>query len=154
MATTTPTTIETGAAPGEAASGADTRGGVRGVADKAIETARDTASQAFETTRDTARGAARRTADALDTSPLAVLAGGVALGVLIGVLIPRLARERDMLAPLGKKLADSVTSAAQAAREAGKAEIEALIPNAEGTKERVTQLVGTVIDAAKNAGKR
>jgi hypothetical protein len=93
----------------------------------------------------------RTTVEALGENPLALLAGGVALGVLIGALLPRLAKEREVLDPLGKKLADSATAAARAAREAGQSEIEAILPGRDATKERVTQLIETVLEAAKGA---
>ncbi|AJP74320.1 hypothetical protein TS85_06485 [Sphingomonas hengshuiensis] len=91
--------------------------------------------------------------EGLGENPLALLAGGVALGVLIGALLPRLAKERELLDPIGRKIADRATAAAQAAKEAGKQEIDALLPNKDDTKERVSALFGTVIGAAKDAAK-
>ena len=93
----------------------------------------------------------RKATDTIGDNPLALLAGGVALGVLIGVLLPRVSKERELLDPLGKKLADSATAAARAAKEAGKAEIDALMPAKDATRERVSQLIETVLDAAKGA---
>jgi hypothetical protein len=93
----------------------------------------------------------RKASDPLGDNPLALLAGGVALGVLIGVLLPRVAKERELLDPLGRKLADSATAAAKAAKEAGKAEIDALLPARDTTRDKVTQLIETVLDAAKGA---
>lgn len=90
--------------------------------------------------------------DGLADSPLALLAGGVALGVLIGVLLPRVAKERELLDPVGKKLAGNVTETARAAREAAKAEIESLLPDRDATKERVGKLLESVLEAAKGAG--
>lgn len=93
----------------------------------------------------------RKTTDTLGDNPLALLAGGVALGVLIGVLLPRIAKEREVLDPLGKKLAGSASAAVKAAKETGKAEIDALLPARDQTRERVSQLIETVLDAAKGA---
>ena len=87
----------------------------------------------------------------LTDSPLALVAGGIALGVLIGVLIPRHRKEREVLEPLGRKLAENATAAARAAREAGQAELEALVPDRDATKERVSKLIESVLDAAKGA---
>jgi hypothetical protein len=88
----------------------------------------------------------------LGDSPLALVAGGIALGVLIGVLIPRHRKEREMLEPLGRKLAENTSAAAKAAREAGQAELEALLPDRDATKQRVSKLIESVLDAAKGAG--
>ena len=93
----------------------------------------------------------RKASDPISENPLALLAGGVALGVLVGVLLPRIAKERELLDPLGKKLAGSATAAAKAAKEAGKAEIDALLPARDTTREKVSQLIETVLDAAKGA---
>jgi len=93
----------------------------------------------------------RKASDPISENPLALLAGGVALGVLVGVLLPRIAKERELLDPLGKKLAGSATAAAKAAQEAGKAEIDALLPARDTTREKVSQLIETVLDAAKGA---
>lgn len=89
--------------------------------------------------------------DSLASNPAVLLAGGVALGVLVGMLIPRLAKERELLDPVGKKLADRATAAAQAARETGKAEIEALLPARDATRDKVTALIDNVLEAAKGA---
>jgi len=93
----------------------------------------------------------RNSSDPISENPLALLAGGVALGVLVGVLLPRIAKERELLDPVGKKLAGSATAAAKAAKEAGKAEIDALLPARDTTREKVSQLIETVLDAAKSA---
>lgn len=89
--------------------------------------------------------------EGLAESPLALLAGGVALGVLVGVLLPRHSKEREVLQPVGEKLAGSATAAVKAARDAGKAEIEAMMPDKDATKERVSKLIETVLDAARGA---
>lgn len=93
----------------------------------------------------------RKASDPISENPLALLAGGVALGVLVGVLLPRIAKERELLDPMGKKLAGSATAAVKAAKEAGKAEIDALLPARDTTREKVSQLIETVLDAAKGA---
>ncbi|MES2445254.1 MAG: hypothetical protein V4574_20710 [Pseudomonadota bacterium] len=89
--------------------------------------------------------------DSLTESPLVLLAGGIALGALVGALIPRFARERELLDPVGRKLADRVSAAAQAAKDTGKAEIDALLPARDATRDKVTQLIENVLDAAKGA---
>lgn len=101
----------------------------------------------------TATEKAREAVGDLGDNPVALLAGGIAIGLLIGALLPRIAKERELLDPVGRKLAERATAAAQAAKEAGKQEIDALLPNKDDTKERVSALFGTVIDAAKQAAR-
>ena len=101
-----------------------------------------------------ARDKARETVEELGDNPLALLAGGVALGVLIGALLPRFAKERELLDPVGRKLAERAGAMAEAAKETGKAEIESLIPDRDATKDRVSALFGNVLDAAKGAAQR
>ncbi len=84
-------------------------------------------------------------------SPIALVLGGIAVGAIIGALLPRLAREKELLAPIGKRIADTAGAAAKAAREKGKEELSALLPDRGETKDKVTQFVGNVIDAAKQA---
>lgn len=96
-------------------------------------------------------GASETVARTVDQNPLALLLGGVAVGVLIGALLPRTERERELVGPLGKRLADGATAAAQAAREAGKAEIDALLPDRDATRERLGRVVGNVATAAREA---
>ncbi len=91
------------------------------------------------------------TSDSIADSPLTLIVGGIALGALIGVLIPRFAKERELLDPIGQKLADRATAAAQAARETGKAEIDALLPARDATRDKVSRLIENVLDAAKGA---
>lgn len=95
--------------------------------------------------------ATTKSGESLTENPVALLAGGVALGVLIGMLLPRHAKERELLDPVGRKLAEGTTAAVQAAKETGKAEIEALLPDRDATKDRVTQLIQNVLEAAKGA---
>jgi hypothetical protein len=96
---------------------------------------------------------ARQAAGELGDNPLALVAGGMALGVLVGALLPRLERERALLDPLGRSLAERASSAAQAAKDAGRQEIDALLPGRDDAREKVSALFGTVIDAARGISK-
>lgn len=89
----------------------------------------------------------------IENNPLALVAGGVALGVVIGALLPRLAKEKELLAPVGKRIAEGASAAATAAREAGKAEIDALLPQRDAAKEQVGRIIGSAFSAAKDAGR-
>ncbi len=97
---------------------------------------------------------ARQAVEGIGDNPIALLAGGVALGVLVGVLLPRAAKERELLDPLGRTLAQRATATAQAVKDAGRQEIESLVPDRDATKERVTALFGNILDAARTAGQK
>jgi hypothetical protein len=113
---------------------------------------RKAAEKILDTTRDTARDAVRRTAEGIEANPLSVLVGGVALGVLAGALIPRTEQESKLLGPAGKRLTDTATGAAQAARDAGKAELDALGLNKDAARDQVGKLLDGVIRALSSAG--
>lgn len=87
----------------------------------------------------------------LAANPYALVAGGIALGVVIGMLVPRSQKERELLDATGRQLADKVTGTVQAVKEAGKAEFDALLPSRDDAKERVGALFGNLVDAAKGA---
>lgn len=89
----------------------------------------------------------------LENNPLALVAGGVALGVVVGALLPRVAKERELLAPVGKRIAEGANAAVAAAREAGKAEIDAILPPRDAAKEQVGKIIGNVLTAATGAAK-
>lgn len=90
----------------------------------------------------------------LASNPIALVAGGVALGAVIGMLIPRLDKERELLDPIGAKLADRATATISAAKDAGRAEIEALLPNRETATDKVGALFGNILEAAKGANQK
>lgn len=90
-------------------------------------------------------------AEGIEKNPLAIVAGGVALGVVIGALVPRLQKEKELLAPVGKRIAEGATAAAAAAREAGKAELNALLPQPDAAKEQIGKIIGSAFSAAKDA---
>lgn len=85
----------------------------------------------------------------IENNPLALVAGGVALGVVVGALLPRAARERELLAPVGKRIAEGASAAATAARESGKAEIDALLPGGDVAREQIGKIIGSAFSAAK-----
>lgn len=96
--------------------------------------------------------AARRAAHELEANPVAVLAGGLALGALVGTLIPRSAREKELLAPVGTRLAETARGAVQAAREAGYAELEQRGLSRSAAKDQARSLLDGVGQALSSAG--
>ena len=114
--------------------------------------ARATASKTYHETRDKVSDAARTAVEAIEKNPLAILVGGVAIGALAGAIIPRSAKEKELLAPLGARLGDSARQAFSAAREAGKQELgnAGLTPDA--ARERGRSVIDGVVQALSSAG--
>jgi hypothetical protein len=102
--------------------------------------------------KDAAADAARRTADALESNPLAIVAGGIAIGALAGALIPRSAKEKELLAPLGRTLGERARGALDAAREAGQGELQNAGLSKDAAKDQVKSLFQGVLKAATTAG--
>jgi hypothetical protein len=115
-------------------------------------TPKSVAEKALDTGKGAAREAVRRTAEGIEANPLAVLVGGVAIGVLAGTLVPRTEQEGKLLGPIGKRINDTASGAAQAARDAGKAELDSLGLNKEAARDQVGKLLDGVAKAISTAG--
>jgi ElaB/YqjD/DUF883 family membrane-anchored ribosome-binding protein len=117
---------------------------VRETMESTYRNARDAASKAIETTRDATRDAVKRTTQSVEANPIAMLAGGIAVGMLAGAFLPHSEQEKKLLGPVGKRLTDTAAGAAAAAREAGKAELDA--------HDQVGKVIGGVLKALASAG--
>lgn len=117
-----------------------------------LHDAREAATHAFDTTRETAADAARRAAAGLETNPLGVLIGGLAVGVLAGAVIPRSAREKELLGPLGQQLGSRARTAFEAARSAGMDELDSRGLTKDGIRDQARGLLDGVGKALSSAG--
>ncbi|TVV71569.1 hypothetical protein FOY91_16510 [Sphingomonas solaris] len=118
----------------------------------AAEAAREKANAAYASARQTASSARHRTSDGIDESPIAAVIGGIAIGVLIGALLPRSQRETEALGPIGDKLAGIAKGAISAAREAGQGTLDEMGINKDGARQQVDKLLDTASKAASSAG--
>lgn len=107
---------------------------------------------AAERTREAAADAARRTAETIESNPLGIVVGGLAVGVLAGALLPRSAKEKELLAPVGKRLGDTARAAISTAREQGMAELESRGFTRDGAREQVKNVLGGLGKAVASAG--
>ncbi|HEU4960934.1 MAG TPA: hypothetical protein VFT56_11050 [Sphingomonas sp.] len=94
----------------------------------------------------------QRAGDAMEGNPLAVLAGGAAVGFLAGAVLPKTARETELLGPVGKRLTAAATAAAATARDTGLQELEARGISPKAAKAEVNRLFEGVVEAAGTAG--
>lgn len=123
--------------------------------DKAADAAaaiRDRASDAYDVARDKASDARHTAATSFDAAPLAVLAGGIALGAVLGALLPRTEKEAQLLGPVATKASDAAKAAFVAAKAAGQDKLDELGVNRETARAKVDQLVDSASQAASSAG--
>lgn len=114
----------------------------------ALTSARSTANDAFQETR----RAAQRVGKAAEANPLAVVAGGIAIGLAAGALLPRTRRENQLLGPVGKRLTGAAAGAAEAAKDAAKAELGSFPLSKDAAKAQVTKLLDQVGQALSAGG--
>lgn len=101
--------------------------------------------------RATASQASTRASNTIETNPLGVLAGGLAIGAIAGALIPRTEREKELLRPVGDKLGTLAAAAIAAAKDAGRAEMESRGLTKDSARDQVKSLFQNVGKAASGA---
>lgn len=108
--------------------------------------------EGYETAREATLNAPHKTTETIGSDPLAIVIGGIAAGALAGALLPRSNREKELLAPLGKRLGDTARVATQAAREAGMTELEGLGLTKDAARGQAKTLLDGVVKAIGTAG--
>lgn len=64
--------------------------------------------------------ATRTASQQIENAPLVALGAGVALGAVLGAVIPATRKERELLGPVGTKIADAGYGAMDRAKDMGK----------------------------------
>jgi hypothetical protein len=131
-----------------------------------IKTAADSAKDSLatakaKTTQSTAAARAKaseayekgkgKTSDGIDKNPLAIVLGGMAIGAIVGALLPRTERETKVLGKAGKKLNKKARKMAEAAKAAGKDQVESLGLNGDALRLQFRDLVSKAAVAVKAA---
>ncbi len=127
---------------------------LRDRAGDAYDSARTTAVDAYDAARDKAAQAKAKTSDGIDEAPLIALAGGLAVGVLLAALLPRTAKENELLGPLGERITGSAKNAVDAAKEAGREKMSELNLTRDAGTSALEKIIRGVSDAALGAVKR
>ena len=128
----------------------------------AADSAKDSlASAKAKTTQSTAAARAKaseayekgkgKTSDGIDKNPLAIVLGGIAIGAIVGALLPRTERETKVLGKAGKKLNKKARKMAEAAKAAGKDQVESLGLNGDALRLQFRDLVSKAALAVKAA---
>lgn len=138
----------------------DETGGVTDTLNEAYEKVSDKVVTAYTAARERASDAAHTTANGIDANPLVALLGGLAIGAIAGALVPRSDRERDLLAPVGGRIADAARAAFEAARNAGTDALaeagiseDNLRTQSARLFEELTKALGQAASAAANAAR-
>lgn len=118
----------------------------------ALGEAYDKVSGTVVTAYATAREKAAEATDGIDASPMTAVLGGLALGAIAGVLIPAIARERELLAPVGGRIAGAAKSAIEAAKVAGSDALNDGGVTTDALREQASGLFAQVMKAAAAAG--
>jgi hypothetical protein len=101
---------------------------------------------------DAARKARARAADSVDTYPVAALVGGLALGAVLGALLPRTRQEEELLGSFGDAINQRARNAATAALDAGQARAEELGISKDAAGKQVGKLIESIAQVAESAG--
>ena len=118
----------------------------------AFEKSKDAAATGVEQSKVIARQAKDKTIEGVDKSPLAIILGGIAIGAIVGALLPRTERETKILGKAGKKLNKKARKVAEAAKVAGMSQVDTLGLNGEAMRAQFRELVSKAALAVKAAG--
>lgn len=121
-------------------------------AQSAVELTKDGVEQAREKVGDAYVSAQRRASDGIENSPLAMLLGGIAVGAVLGALLPRTEGETKVLGPVGERVRDAASEAIEAAKGAGRDKLDELGLSRDHARATVKSLLDGVIAAAGSAG--
>jgi len=129
-----------------------TTAAAREQAAKAYESGREAAARGVNTSKEMAAKAVLRSGDTIDKNPLAIVIGGIALGAIVGALLPRTEREVKIMGKTGKKLNKKAKKMAEAAKDAGKNKVDSLGLNGDAIRIQFRELVGKAAEAFRAAG--
>jgi len=125
----------------------------RNKARSAIDASKSAAAKTLDTSKNISNNAKQKTGETIDKSPLAIVAGGVALGAIVAALLPKTEREKKVLGGAGRKINETASKAVNAAKEAGKAHMTEVGLNTENLQEQVRDIFQKSFDSAKVASK-
>ena len=110
------------------------------------------ATAGVEQSRVMAHQAKAKTSAGIDKNPLAIVLGGIAIGAIVGAMLPRTERETKVLGKAGKKLNKKARKMAEAAKVAGMSQVDSLGLNGEAMRMQFRELVSKAALAVKAAG--
>jgi hypothetical protein len=130
-------------------------GGRAAAARQAFESAREKTAAAYATARERAgtvyETAGRKTSQGIDSNPVAAVVGGLAVGAIVAALLPRTSREEELLGGIGRKITDTARDAANAAKEAGRGQLDELGLSRDGIQSKLNQFTDRAVGAVKTS---
>lgn len=118
----------------------------------AAEKSKAAAARSVESSKQLAKKAGKASSDGIDKNPLAIVAGGIALGAIIGMLLPKTEREKKALGKAGQAINETAKRAANAAKDAGKAKVAEVGLGSDALRDQFRDLVSKASEAVKAAG--
>ncbi|MCC6477740.1 hypothetical protein [Sphingorhabdus sp.] len=118
----------------------------------AAEKSKATAARSVESSKQLAKKAGKASSESIEKNPLAIVAGGIAIGAIIGMLLPKTDREKKILGKAGKAINDTAKRAANAAKDAGKAKVSEVGLGSDAVRDQFRNLVNKASEAVKAAG--
>lgn len=129
----------------------DTASAARDFTSDKWSTARERTSEMASRAREAATRARQRTGESISSNPLGAALAGLAAGALIGFLLPRTRRENELLGETRDRLAEAARSAARAATEAGRQQLDQLGVNADNAKAKLGEIGQQAKEVARTA---
>lgn len=118
----------------------------------AAEKSKLAAARSIESSRQLAKKAGKVSNNGIEKNPLAIVAGGIAIGAIVAMLLPKTEREKKLLGKAGKAINDTARRAADAAKDAGKAKIAETGLGSDALRAQFRDLVSKATEAVKAAG--
>lgn len=111
-----------------------------------------TSPSARERAIDTYDNARERARDQLEGSPLLALGGGLAIGALVGALMPKTRAEARLMGKVGSRITTSARDALDAAKEAGREKLTELNITRDAGATAMQSLIDGLGEAARSSG--
>ena len=123
-------------------------GRVRGAAStarSAFSSTKERTASVYGSARERASGAVSTSRDTIESNPVVAIAGGLALGAILGAVLPTSRREQELLGDVGSRVTDAAKGVASSAVEAGRSQVDEL-------KSTAFQKVGEAVVEAVSSG--
>jgi hypothetical protein len=96
--------------------------------------------------RGRASGLGQTASQQIDNSPLVAVGAGLALGAVLGAVLPASRKEKELLTPLGSKLTDAGFGAVDRAKDMGKQKFD------EMAGDKVREFLGMTSSSGSSSG--